>query len=166
MQNNTPNIALQKQLISKTKAIIIFRRKKISYSDFKKTEAGFIFEEKFIHNGVNGFVRLNVNSNRLYDVLQFNSKTARIEDDGGRLNLSLQFDDQEKLPLDRTGTIGCVKYELQCEAGELYCFRNYGNKKKRKKALAYHSGRTPLKIPSTVMWAASRPLQGGGFNPR
>lgn len=159
-----PDIVLKRKRLSKTKTVVIFRRNNLSFNDFKKTDRGYVFEEKFKHHGVNGSIKLIVESDNLYDAFEINTKTVKVKGGKDHLGIFLRFGDQKSLPLNKTGSMGCIRYELNCEGKQLY----YDGKKKSEPGAEIHdtSKRKSISAPVSVSWAASHPFQGGGFSPR
>ena len=159
-----PDIVLKRKRLSKTKTVVVFRRNNLKFDNFVKTDAGFLYEESFKHYGVKGRIRLIVESDNLYDVFSVNTKTIKIKGGKDHFGLFLRFGDQKRLPLDKCGSMGCVKYELLCDGKELF----YDGKKKNEPGAEIHdtSKRKTISAPASVSWAASHPLQGGGFSPR
>ncbi len=161
-----PNIVLKRKRLNKKKSVVIFRRNNLSFSDFKVTENGYIYEEKFKHFGIQGTFRMTVDSEDLYEMFQIDEKTMKIKGGKNHFGVFLRFNDQKTLPLVRKGHVGCVQYVLECDGKSLY--HDTGKKKKDPFVSDIHdtSKKSGGKVPYTVGWAAAHPLQGGGVSPR
>lgn len=159
-----PDIVLKRKRLSKTKTVVIFRRNNLSFTDFGEITGGYVYEEIFKHHGVSGRIKIVVDSENLYDIFNVNTKSVKIKGGKDHFGIFLRFGDQKKLPLNKAGSIGCVRFELDCEGKELF----YDGKKKSDPGVEIHdtSKHRSISAPASVSWAASHPFQGGGFSPR
>ena len=165
MDKPMPNIVLKRKRLNKKKNVIVFRRNNLSFSDFKHMENGYVYEEKFEHFKVQGVFKMYVDSEDLYDIFQIDEKGMRIRGGQNHFGVFLRFNDQKKLPLEKNGQIGCVRYVLKCDGESLYF--DTGKKKDPYVSDIHDTSRkSGGNVSYSVRWAASHPLQGGGVSPR
>lgn len=161
-----PNVVIKRKWFGKNKISIIFRKNNISFNDFNRTDTGYIYEESFKRYGVTGKIYICVDSDNFNDIFEINTKTVKIKGSKRQFGIYLRLPDQKELPLNKSGSKGCLKYKLYCEGEKLY----YEGKHKRRGE--YWSGIHSISksksycAPSSMSWAAAHPYQGGGFSPR
>ncbi len=165
--NENVDILLKRQWCGKDKNnSIIFRRGNLSFDDFKRDTNGYIYEGSFEQGGVSGKIYISIDSENFNDIFEINTKTVKIKGDNSEFSIYLRMADQKELPLDKIGSMGCLKYYLHCEGDKL----NYEGKKKRKGHCSKNHSKakkgTYSVVPSSISWAAAHPYQGGGFSPR
>ena len=106
---------------------------------------------------------LMVECDNLYDIFTVNTKKMKIKGGKSQLNVFMRFSDQKTMPITRSGSRGCVRFEFYCDGNGLHYD---GKKKKGTRTINDTSNRQPINIPATVRNAASHPFHGGGVSPR
>ena len=158
------DIVIKRKRLSKTKTVVIFHRNNLSFADFSEIDGGYVYEEFFKHHGISGRIKMIVDSKNLYDIFAVNTKKIKIKGGKDHFGIFLRFGDWKKLPLNKAGSMGCVRFELDCEGKKLF----YDGKKKSGLGIEIHdaSKHRSISAPASVRWAASHPFQGGGVSPR
>ena len=161
--NEFPDIVFKRKWLSKTKAVIIFRRNNLAFKDFIQTENGYYYQETFFHHGTRGIIKISVNDKDMYKLFDIDYESAKVKGGKDHFGIFLCLPDQVRLPLHQKGSFGCMDFELLCAGGSLYC---EGRKKRVGAKRVIPSMTKPIDIPDSVSWAASHPYGGGGMNPR
>lgn len=162
-----PDYTIKRKRLNKKLVVVIFRRNNLSFNQFEKENGGYVFREKFSSHGIKGFLEILVHSDNLYDIFSINSKTIKICGGRNHFGIYLRFSDQQP-PLKKKISKDIVTCKLLCE-GKRFYFDTQRSKDKDDQFVnirSSSSSKTTIKVPSSLSWSASHPMQGGGFSPR
>lgn len=165
---NMPTYVLKEKRLSKTKAVIVFRRNYMDISKFKQENDDWIYEEQFVHYGTKCTFKLIIHSKNIYDMYSVNFKSMKINGPRNSFGVFIRFPVQ-KLPIVTHGIVGCAEYYLTCTGRKLAYDRGKGIKRKKDDSLAVISSKgatPPAEVPNSVAWSAAHPFQGGSFTPK
>lgn len=163
-----PTHVLKEKRLSKTKAVIVFRRNYMDISKFKQQDDAWIYEEQFVHYGTRCHFKLIIHSNNIFDMYNVNSKSMKIKGPRNSFGVFIRLPLQ-KMPIAAHSTVGCAEYYLDCTGSKLAYDRGRGIKSKKDDSLVVISPKgaiTPIEVPNSVSWSAAHPFQGGSFTPK
>lgn len=167
---NMPKYVLKIKRLSKTKTVVVFRRNYLNVKNFVKQDIGWVYEEKFEHYGIRCYFKIIVHSNDIYDMYSANSKILKVKGKHNSFGVFMRLPKQHP-PFEELRTAGCVECILNCKGRNLAYDNGKGIGYKRTEkinSVSIHSyeSRTPVSLPSSILWNASHPFQGGGFSPK
>lgn len=168
-----PDHVIFRQRLDKKYYCIVFRRNNLSFAQFQECDFGFLFEERFIYNGITCNFRIIIKVDNLYDIFMIDNKKIQIRGGKQHFGIYIRFSDAEQIPFDLKFKYNDISAQLTCEGnGSLYLDDIYTKKRQKLKKLydscEIHSSNHSYfnEIPSSVSWSVKHPFNGGGVSPK
>ena len=167
-----PKYVLKKKILNKKKSVTIFRRNYLSTNDFRESEAGWIYEERFVHHGTSCKFQLIVRNPDIDNIFKFDSKTLKIKGNRQEFGIFIRMASRD-VPFTVQGKMDCIEYYLECSGRSLAYDDGTGIKNTREKQALQRmeKARKPKKCNSIAPYtnagySMTHPYQGGGVSPR